>query len=126
MKAWGRLGRDPTITIVTQCVTAMTWSYVYVFLPFYIQSISPYDRERTLLWTGLIVGISGVTSALTAPLWGGMAGRWPPKLLLRAGIVVQGLLIAGMAATHNLHALFLLRFLIGTVGGLSTIGMVVV
>lgn len=126
MAGWGRLGRDPVITIVTQFVTAMTWSYVYVFLPFYIQSISPYDRERTLLWTGLIVGISGVTSALTAPLWGGMAGRWPPKLLLRAGIVVQGLLIGGLAATHNLLALFLLRFLIGTVGGLSTIGMVVV
>ncbi len=126
MKAWGRLGRDPIVTIVTQFVTAMTWSYVYVFLPFYIQSISPYDRERTLLWTGLIVGISGVTSALTAPLWGGMAGRWPPKLLLRVGIVFQGLLIGGLAATHNLPALFLLRSLIGTVGGLSTIGMVVV
>ncbi len=126
MAGWGRLGRDPIITIVTQFVTAMTWSYVYVFLPFYIQSISPYDRERTLLWTGLIVGISGVTSALTAPLWGGLAGRWPPKLLLRVGIVVQGLLIGGLAATHNLPALFLLRCLIGTVGGLSTIGMVVI
>lgn len=126
MAGWGRLGRDPIITIVTQFVTAMTWSYVYVFLPFYIQSISPYDRERTLLWTGLIVGISGATSALTAPLLGGLAGRWPPKLLLRIGIAAQGLLIAALAATHNLPTLFLLRLLIGTVGGLSTIGIVVV
>jgi MFS family permease len=126
MAGWGRMGRDPVITIVTQFVTAMTWAYVYVFLPFYIQSISPYDRERTLLWTGLIVGISGATSALTAPLMGGLAGRWRPKLILRVGIVFQGLLIAALAATHNLPALFLLRFLIGTIGGLSTIGMVVI
>ena len=120
------MGRDPLITIVTQFVTAMTWAYVYVFLPFYIQSISPYDRERTLLWTGLIVGISGATSALTAPLMGGLAGRWRPKLILRVGIVFQGLLIAALAATNSLPALFLLRFLIGTIGGLSTIGMVVI
>ncbi len=98
----------------------------YVFIPFYVQEISAYDRETTLLWTGLIVGVSGATSAFTAPLVGGMAGRWPPKLLLLLGIAAQGLLIAAMGFTHNLAVLFILRFLIGTIGGLSTIGMVVV
>jgi DHA1 family multidrug resistance protein-like MFS transporter len=124
MAGWGRMGRDPAITIVTQFVTAVIWSYVYVFLPFYVQDVSPYDRERTLIWTGLIVGVSGVTSALTAPFWGALAGRWRPKLLLQLGVVAQGVLIASLASTRSLPALLTLRLLIGTIGGLSTIGMV--
>ncbi|HEY7676395.1 MAG TPA: MFS transporter [Candidatus Methylomirabilis sp.] len=124
MDGWGRLGRDTGITIVTQFVTAVIWSYVYVFLPFYVQDVSPYDREKTLVWTGLIVGVSGLTSALTAPFWGALAGRWRPKLLLQVGIVAQGALIAALAATRSLPALLTLRLLIGTIGGLSTIGMV--
>ena len=123
---WGRMGRDPAVTVITQFVTAVSWSYVYVFIPFYVRAVSLYDRETTLLWIGLIVGISGATSAFTAPLVGGLAGRWPPKLLLLPGILFQGLLIAAMGATENLPVLFVLRFLIGTIGGLSTIGMVVV
>jgi len=123
---WGRMGRDPAVTIVAQFVTAVSWSYVYVFIPFYVQAVSPHHRETTLVWIGLIVGISGATSAVTAPLVGAMAGRWRPKGLLLLGILFQGLLIAGLAATDNLPALFVLRFLIGTIGGLSTIGMVVV
>lgn len=121
-----RLGKDSTVAIATQFITAMTWTYVYVFLPFYIESVSPYDRETTLVWIGVILGISGVTSALTAPLWGGMAARWPPKLLFSVGIALQGAMIAGLALTRDLPAIFALRFLVGTIGGLSTIGMVVI
>lgn len=125
MAGWRGMGRDPAVTVVTQFVTAVTWSYVYVFLPFYVQRVSPYDRETTLLWVGPIMGISGLTSAVTAPFWGGLAGRWRPKALLQGGIAVQGLLIAGLALTRSLPAIFVLRLLIGTIGGLSTIGMVV-
>lgn len=126
MAGWGRMGRDPAVTIATQFVTAVTWTYVYVFLPFYVQSVSPYDREKTLLWIGVILGISGATSALTAPFWGALAARWSPKRLFNVGIAAQGLLIAGLAFTHDLFTIFAIRFLIGTIGGLSTLGMVIV
>ncbi len=122
---WAGMGRDAAITIITQSVTAVSWSYVYVFLPFYVQHISPYSREATLVWIGMILGISGATSAFTAPLMGTLAGRWPPKPLLEYGIMLQGTLVAAMAFTRSLPTLLLLRFLIGTIGGLSTIGMVV-
>ena len=123
---WGRMGRDPAVTIVAQFVTAVSWTYVYVFLPFYVQSVSPYDREQTLLWIGVILGVSGATSALTAPFWGALAARWSPKTLLCAGIAFQGSLIAALAFTRDLLAIFALRFLIGTIGGLSTIAMVII
>jgi MFS family permease len=120
------MGQDSAITVITQFVTAVSWSYVYVFIPFYVRAVSPHDRQATLLWIGLIVGVSGATSAVTAPFVGAMAGRWRPKRLLQLGILFQGLLIAALAATDDLPALLVLRFLIGTIGGLSTIGMVVV
>ena len=119
-----RSPRDVQVAVAAQFGLAFSINFMFVFLPFYVQDVSPYDREKTLVWTGLIVGVSGVTSAFTAPFWGALAGRWRPKLLLQVGIVAQGVLIAALAATRSLPALLALRLLIGTIGGLSTIGMV--
>ncbi|HEU5394413.1 MAG TPA: hypothetical protein VFV36_06370, partial [Candidatus Methylomirabilis sp.] len=66
----GLSDRDTRLVAFAQFVAAFSWNFVYVFLPFYILRISPYDRETTLLWTGLILGVTGVASTLFAPLWG--------------------------------------------------------
>ena len=43
------VSRDTRVVVLSQFVTAFSWTYVYVFLPFYIQELSPFDREATLL-----------------------------------------------------------------------------
>ncbi len=75
------VSRDTRVVVLSQFVTAFSWTYVYVFLPFYLQQISPYDREATLLWTGWILGVTGLASTIFAPIWGGMADRVSPKRL---------------------------------------------
>jgi DHA1 family multidrug resistance protein-like MFS transporter len=118
--------RDARVVSFAQFVAAFSWNFVYVFLPFYVLRISPYDRETTLLWTGLILGVTGVASTLFAPLWGAMASRVSPKLLYEVGILIQVGLFACFALTTSLPVLFLLRMAIGMVGGTSTMGLILV
>lgn len=118
--------RDARVVAFAQFVAAFSWNFVYVFLPFYILRISPHDRETTLLWTGLILGVTGVSSSLFAPLWGGMASRLSPKLLYELGILIQVGLFACFALTTSLPVFFLLRMAIGMVGGTSTMGLILV
>ncbi len=114
------------VVVLSQFVTAFSWTYVYVFLPFYIQQISPYDRETTLLWIGWILGITGAASTVFAPIWGWMAARISPKRLYEAGMLSQAAIMALMATTDSLPVLLLLRFLIGCIGGLSTTGLIII
>lgn len=118
--------RDARLVAFAQFVAAFSWNYVYVFLPFYILRISPHDRETTLLWIGLILGVTGVASTLFAPLWGAMASRVSPKLLYEVGVLIQVGLFACFALTTSLPVLFLLRMAIGMVGGTSTMGLILV
>ncbi len=120
------VSRDTSVVVLSQFVTAFSWTYVYVFLPFYLQQISPYDREATLLWTGWILGVTGLASTIFAPIWGGMADRVSPKRLYEMGMLLQAGFMALMGATTSLPLLLLLRFLIGCIGGLSTIALIIV
>ena len=83
------VSRDTRFVVLSQFVTAFSWTYVYVFLPFYIQELSPFDREATLLWTGWILGVTGLASTIFAPIWGGMAARISPKCLYEIGMLLQ-------------------------------------
>ncbi|MGH7411822.1 MAG: MFS transporter [Candidatus Methylomirabilis sp.] len=116
--------RDVRVVVLSQFVTAFSWTYV--FLPFYIQQISPYDREATLLWIGWILGITGAASTVFAPIWGGMAAKVSPKRLYQAGMLLQAVFMGLMGFTESLPVLLLLRLLIGCIGGLSTIGLIIV
>jgi MFS family permease len=114
------------VVVLSQFVTAFSWTYVYVFLPFYIREISPHDHGTTLLWVGWILGITGLASTIFAPIWGWMAARVSPKRLYEVGILSQAAIMALMATTDSLPILFLLRFLIGCIGGLSTTALIII
>ncbi|MBI3989426.1 MAG: MFS transporter [candidate division NC10 bacterium] len=117
---------DTKIVVLTQFATTFTWTYVYVFMPFYIQQVSPYGREATLLWTGLILGVTGLASTVFAPIWGAMAAKFSPKRLYEAGMLLQGVFIALMGFTTSLPFLFILRLLVGCIGGLSTLALIII
>jgi len=114
------------VVVLSQFMTAFSWTYVYVFLPFYIQQVSPYDRATTLLWIGWILGITGAASTVFAPIWGAMSARVSPKRLYEAGMLLQTVLMGAMGFTESLPAFLVLRLLIGCVGGLSTTALIIV
>ena len=100
------------------------WSFVYVSLPFHIQTISTVDAGATLRWTGWILGISPLVTVVTAPIWGHYAERGNPKAMYVTVEMLQGLTFFGMALAQTLSELFLSRLVLGIMGGASTFAFI--
>ena len=96
------------------------WSFVFVSLPFYIETIAHGDAASTLRWTGWILGISPLVTVLTAPLWGRYAERRRPRRLYVAVQAFQGVAFFGMVVATTLPGLFLARLVLGVMGAAST------
>ena len=105
---------------------AFSFNFIWVFMPFYILKISPFGPKETMLWTGLIMGAPSVVTAFMSPVWGRLANKIRPKFLLEQGILWNGVLFLLFGFVQNLYLLLFLRILMGFVGGISTIGLVLV
>ena len=110
----------------SQFGAASSFNFLNVFLPFYIFNISPYSFEETLFWIGAILGSSGMVTAITSTFWGSMTHHFSPKALYLRGLIAHSIMIFLMGFTTNLHVLLILRICQGLIGGISTIGMVIV
>jgi MFS family permease len=101
------------------------WSFVYVSLPFHIQTISASGQATTLRWTGWILGISPLVTVATAPLWGRYAGRGDPKAYYVTVELLQGFGFFGMALARTLTELFVARLVLGVMGAASTFAFII-
>ncbi len=126
MAAAPRTSRDVQVAVAAQFGLAFSINFMFVFLPFYVHDISPLDEAATLRWTGLIMGGAAMMATFVSPLWGYMTARVSPKRLFERAILSHGIALALMAFTTNLYLLFGLRLLQGFLGGLSTIGIIIV
>jgi DHA1 family multidrug resistance protein-like MFS transporter len=114
------------VAIAAQFGVAFSINFVFVFLPFYIHDISPWDAAATLRWTGMIMGAASFVATFVSPVWGYMTERESPKAIFERALLSQAVTLALMAATTNLYVLFGLRLLQGLLGGISTIGIIIV
>jgi len=100
--------------------STFAWSFVFVSLPFYVQTLSTLDAASTLRWTGWILGITNLVTVVTAPVWGRLGARHDPKTLYVWVELLQGVTFFAMAAARTLGELFVVRFVLGGWGAAST------
>jgi DHA1 family multidrug resistance protein-like MFS transporter len=110
----------------SQFGVAFSFHCILAFIPFYILKVSPFGPKETMIWTGMIMGAANVVASFTASFWGGLTSRFPPKFLFERGMVLNGILILLMGLTSNLYLLLLLRIMQGFLGGVSTIGLILI
>jgi DHA1 family multidrug resistance protein-like MFS transporter len=111
---------------LSQFGVALGGNFVKVILPFYVLKVSPYPPQETLLWIGAIVGSSHLVTAVASNFWGSLTSRYSPKLLYMRGLSAHMIIHAWMGFTMNLKMLLLLRIVQGFMGGISTIGLIIV
>ena len=111
---------------VSQFGMAFSFHCILAFIPFYIIRISPFGPKETILWIGMIMGASNVIAAFTASFWGGLTSRFRPKALFEWGMLGNGTLILLLGFTSNLYILLILRIFQGLLGGVSTIGLILI
>jgi DHA1 family multidrug resistance protein-like MFS transporter len=118
--------RDIAVVTTAQFGLAFAINFMFVFLPFYVQAISPLDEAATLLWTGLIVGAASATATFGSSFWANLTNRFSPKGLFERGILSHVILVALMGFVTDLRLLLAIRMLQGFMGGISTIGLIIV
>ncbi len=101
-------------------------NFIAVFLPFYILKISDYGPRETMLWTGLIMGVHSLVAAAMAPVWGRLTSRFRPKLLFERAILCNGIITLLYGFAGKVYILFLFRIILGFLGGVSTVGLVLI
>jgi DHA1 family multidrug resistance protein-like MFS transporter len=104
------------VSFVAQTLSLIGFSFVFPFLPLYIQTLGVHGRAVPL-WSGVISFGLSIAMALVAPVWGTLADRYGRKpMVVRAmagGVVTTGLLIIA----PNVWVVLLLRILQGILAG---------
>ena len=104
------------VSFVAQTLSLIGFSFVFPFLPLYIQTLGVHGRAVPL-WSGVIGFSLSISMALVAPVWGTMADRYGRKpMVVRAmagGVLTTGLLIVA----PNVWVVLLLRILQGILAG---------
>jgi DHA1 family multidrug resistance protein-like MFS transporter len=121
----GTANRNVLFISFSQFCAATSFSFMYIFLPFYVMESSPYGQRETLLWTGAIMGSTGFILALVAPWAGSLTHRFRPRWLYLVGLIFNTAMCLVMGLTTNLLLLLILRTVQGFAGGLSTIGLII-
>src|SRR4029450_11813877 len=119
---------------ISMFLRTFAWSFAFISLPFYIQSISTYDSAATLRWSGWILGIPSLVTVVprpacatvgARPAWGGVGGRGDPRRQYILVQLFQGLAFMGMAIAHTLPQLFVARLILGAMGAASTLAFII-
>ncbi|MFH1080727.1 MAG: MFS transporter [Pseudomonadota bacterium] len=117
--------RDKGIFFITmaQFGLAFCFNVVISIMPFYIIKISPYTPHETMIWIGLIMGLSPFAAAAAAPYWGSLTAKFPPKALFQVSFLSNGIILLLMGFADSLPLLLALRFIQGALGAASTVGI---
>ena len=118
--------RNVLFISLSQFGIAFSFNFVMVFLPFFVHDISLYSSQETLIWVGFILGAPSFAAAMTSTFWGSLASRLSPKTLFIGGLFSHTVIILLMGFISSLPVLLALRIVQGILGGISTVGLIIV
>lgn len=104
-------------TCIAQFVALTGMFSVFPFIPFYIQELGVTNIVEVTRWAGILGGISALTMALFAPIWGSLADRYGRKLMVERAMFGGSVAITCMGLVSNVYQLLALRILQGAFAG---------
>ena len=105
---------------IAQFLAIMGFTFVWPFMPFFIQSLGIESDAESAWWTGLCTGISAATLFIFSPIWGALADRYGRKPMVLRAMFCAALVLAAMGFVQNVGQLLVLRALQGAVTGTVT------
>jgi DHA1 family multidrug resistance protein-like MFS transporter len=93
------------------------WDLVTPFVPLFVLELERSDPRSAAAWSGLLVGIAPLLSAVAGPFWGAFADRFGGRRAMLRTIASSIVLVALTAFAASIWHLLVLRVLIGLLGG---------
>lgn len=108
------------IVAATQVVTLVGFNFSFPFLPLFIQELGVTDRSELALWTGIVIGGSGLAMALASPVWGLLSDRVGRKAMLARSQLFGLVVLAAQAFVGSVWQLLAVRIANGALTGSQT------
>ena len=102
-----------------QLLAMVGFSFAFPFIPLYVQELGISDPHEVEMWAGLLAFAAGASMAISAPVWGALADRYGRKSMVLRSTLGGAVLVAAMGLAGSVEQLFVLRFLQGTVTGVT-------
>jgi DHA1 family multidrug resistance protein-like MFS transporter len=105
------------VSWTAQILAIIGFSFVYPFLPLYVQHLGVHDQHQLLIWSGALYGGTTLAMTICAPIWGSIADRYGRKVMVVRAMGSGAALIFLMIFVQNPAELLVLRILQGALTG---------
>ena len=102
---------------VAQIISIMGFSLAFPFMPFFLKDLGIESVAEQTWWAGYLQGLSGITLAIFAPVWGVLADRYGRKSMVVRSMLGGACVMFGMSHARGVGDLVVLRLLQGTLTG---------
>ncbi len=107
---------------VAQTMTMVAFSFVFPFLPLYIQSLGITDTTEAAQWAGVAVAATALSMSVVQPIWGNLADRYGRRPMVLRSMIGAAVTISLMGLVSSVPQLVFLRFVQGIVSGTLAAG----
>lgn len=122
----GYLASNVPAVCTAQFFQVVASNFGYVILPFYIRQVSTLPSDRTVVWTGWIMGAQGLMLVFSAPFCSRLSARVSPKLLYQRSIFANMLNLAVLPFVSDLCLLLAVQLISGLFSGASMLGVILI
>ncbi|MCL5025255.1 MAG: MFS transporter, partial [Chloroflexi bacterium] len=96
-----------------QMLTAVAYSFIFPFIPLYVQVLGVSGTVEAAQWAGVIAAAAAFAMATFQPMWGNLADRWGRKPMVVRAMAAGGITTILMGLVTSPEQLLVLRVIQG-------------
>ncbi|MDB5058020.1 MAG: major facilitator superfamily 1 [Chloroflexi bacterium] len=105
------------VSWLAQVLAIVGFSFIYPFLPLYVQHLGVHDQHAVLIWSGVLYAGTTIAMTIFAPIWGAISDRYGRKVMVVRSMASGAIIIFLMIFVQNPGELLVLRILQGVLTG---------
>jgi len=109
--------RNLYVMFVAEFFVIMGFSFVAPFMPLFVQELGNFNGNEAAMWSGIAIGISGISLFLSGPFWGIIADRWGRKPMVLRAMFGSAIVLILAGLSPNVYFFVILRFIQGLLSG---------
>ena len=102
---------------VAELLVMIGFSFVFPFLPLYIEKLGHYTVQQASVWAGIAEGAGGIGMFISSPIWGILADRYGKKPMVLRAMFGGAITVALLAIAPNVAFILGMRFIQGVFSG---------
>lgn len=109
--------RNLIYIVISQFIAMIGMSSVLPFMPLYVRHLGVTNIADAQFWSGMIFAGPYFLSMIAVPIWGALGDKYGRKLMIIRALLGLAVAMVLMGFARNVHELFVLRVLQGSVSG---------